>query len=114
MAEFRQSYEAWGMTYDHDRQLFAADLYGRSMISYMRFSSSQQGSGSTLERQAETRDRVQTYYRLVQDEALLDQARSASKGHHRTKGELGGLLEAIKRGEIDFAGKVLSSKRWTG
>ena len=78
------------------------DLRGRPVISYLRFSSTQQGreTGSTIDRQQGVLDKILSTYGLVLDHSLTDRGKSASKGIHRTKGYLGVLLEMLKRGEI--------------
>lgn len=88
-------------------RLTAADLKGRGTLSYLRFSSSPQEKGTSIERQQETLDRIIAAYGLLLDQSLTDKAMSASKGVHRKKGKLADLLKAIDEGE-NFRGKVLT------
>jgi hypothetical protein len=78
----------------------AADLKGRHSISYLRFSSSPQERGSSIDRQQKVLDDAIAHYWLIVDQTLIDRAKSASKGHHRTRGELADLIAAIKGGFI--------------
>jgi hypothetical protein len=82
------------------------DLFGRRFLSYFRMSSKPQEKGDSIRRQDEARDRIIEFFRLIPDGALMDKL-SASKGHHRTKGELGKLLKGIDEGTIDVRGVVL-------
>jgi DNA invertase Pin-like site-specific DNA recombinase len=81
-------------------RLNPADLRGRPAISYLRFSSSPQEKGSSIERQQERLDGILAHLGLVLDVALMDKALSASKGHHRKRGQLGDLLKLVKDGMI--------------
>lgn len=78
----------------------AADLKGRHSISYLRFSSSPQERGSSIDRQQKVLDDAIAHYGLIVDQTLIDRAKSASKGHHRTRGELADLIAAIRGGFI--------------
>ncbi len=80
--------------------LIAGDLRGRRAISYLRFSSSPQEKGSTIERQQAVLDSILSRCGLVLDQALMDKALSASTGHHRKRGHLGDLLKLVERKEI--------------
>ena len=66
----------------------------------MRYSSARQRHGTSLDRQQEVLDAALQRYRLVLDTAYTDRAQSASKGHHREHGELGGIIESVDRGEF--------------
>ncbi len=93
------------MTYA--KRLTREDLFGRTAISYLRWSSAPQEKGSTLSRQIETRDHIIAHYGLVLDHALVDKALSASKGDHRKRGLLADLLGAVAKGVIE-PGTVLT------
>lgn len=86
------------------RRLTREDLLGCDSISYLRFSSSGQEKGSTIDRQVEVRDALVSYFELKLDRTLEDRALSASKGHHRKRGNLSILLAAARRG--DFQNKA--------
>jgi len=75
-----------------------ADLIGPLVISYLRFSSSPQEKGTSIDRQQETLDRIIAHYQLVLDHSLTDRALSALKGRHRTRGKVADLLAAIDKG----------------
>jgi DNA invertase Pin-like site-specific DNA recombinase len=75
-------------------------LRGRPCISYSRFSSRPQEWGDTMRRQREALDDIIAYYSLREDLALMDKAKSASKGRHRTHGQLGDLLKSVELGLI--------------
>jgi hypothetical protein len=84
-------------------RLTAADIRGHKAISYMRYSSPGQGRAgtSTEERQQDVLDDVLGHFGLVLDQSIVDRAKSASKGHHRTIGKLGELLELADDGLIE-------------
>ncbi|SDC74064.1 recombinase family protein [Belnapia rosea] len=92
------------------RRLTRDDLLGSVSISYLRFSSSGQDpkrGGSTIDRQVEVRDDLVDYFQLKLDRTLEDRALSASKGHHRKRGNLAVLLEASRRGDFLHTRTVL-------
>ncbi len=78
------------------------DLRNRPAISYLRFSSLQQGreSASSIQRQQDVLDKIVATHGLILDQALSDKGKSASKGVHRKKGSLGVLIDMLQRGEI--------------
>jgi len=94
------------LRWDRSRPLSLEDIRGWRAISYLRFSSSLQGEGDSIERQRVNTERAVEALDLILDRAIEDQAKSASKGIHRKKGELGLLLSAIDAGRIPV-GSVL-------
>jgi hypothetical protein len=87
------------------RLLTRQDLLGRTAISYLRFSTPQQAAGSTEDRQQEAHERIFHHYELVLDPdvtlaRLEDRGLSASKGHHRTRGNLRLLLDMVSARQI--------------
>jgi hypothetical protein len=86
--------------WDRTRPLHLNDIRGWPAISYLRFSSSLQRDGDSIERQRINTGRAIRALHLVHDRALEERAKSASKGHHRTRGELGRLLDAITAGHV--------------
>lgn len=73
----------------------------RHGVSYARFSSRRQATGSTLRRQKEL---LEAYLRANPDITLLEQYSdkgvSGFRGKHATEGELGRFLEAVKLGRL--------------
>jgi len=70
------------------------------VIIYARFSSPNQERGSSIERQL---DLARTHIERMgwtELEAVIDRGRSAWKGHHLTKGNLGELAKRIRCGEF--------------
>lgn len=82
------------------KPLTLEDIRGWPAISYLRFSSGPQEKGDSIERQKRTLAAAIRDLGLILDRALEDRAKSASKGHHRTRGELGDLLQAIEEGAV--------------
>lgn len=89
--------------WDRNRALTLADIRGWRAISYSRFSSSLQEGNDSIARQQAALSRAISDVGLALDTTLEDRAQSASKGHHRTKGELGRLLAAIHEGAVPSA-----------
>lgn len=92
--------------WDRTRALTLEHVRGWRAISYLRFSATLQEDGDSIERQRINTQRAVTELGLLLDGSLEDRAKSASKGHHRLKGELGRFLAAIEAGHIP-AGTVL-------
>lgn len=86
--------------WDRSRALNLVDIRGWKAISYLRFSSSLQEGNDSIARQRAALDHAVREVGLELDRSLEDHAKSASKGHHRTKGELGLLLFAITEGAV--------------
>ncbi|NLS13020.1 recombinase family protein [Vibrio sp. SM6] len=78
------------------------DLRGRTVISYMRFSSTKQKLGDSERRQIEAITDFVNKAGAALDETLSmsDPALSAFKSEHISKGELGVFFEALKEKEI--------------
>jgi DNA invertase Pin-like site-specific DNA recombinase len=91
----------------HARELSRDDLIGLPYISYLRFSSKPQEKGTSIDRQYQVLERIVSHYELVRDGTLEDRGLSASKNHHRDKGQLGVLLKMISDGEITPARPVV-------
>lgn len=72
-------------------------------ISYLRFSTPEQASGSSLSRQLEKTREYCAKHGLVLDDSdmLRDEGLSAYKADHVSKGALGKFLEKIRTGQIE-------------
>lgn len=88
------------LRWDRTRPLQLHDIRGWRAVSYLRFSSSPQRDGDSIERQRINTERAVEALGLVLDRSMEERAKSASKGHHRTNGELGRLLAAIEAGHV--------------
>ena len=72
----------------------------KKAVTYIRFSSEGQKDGSSIERQTETITRWVERQNLELVETVIDESKSASKGHHLSHGKLGTeLLPAIDAGK---------------
>jgi DNA invertase Pin-like site-specific DNA recombinase len=70
--------------------------------SYLRFSTPEQSKGDSLRRQLEMSETYASERGLILDDSLelQDMGLSAYRGHHRTKGALGGFLRLVEEEEI--------------
>lgn len=69
-------------------------------ISYLRFSSAEQGKGTSVKRQLEASEAYAKANNLILDTRIRDEGKSAFKGAH-LKGGLGAFLSAIQAGQIE-------------
>ena len=70
-------------------------------ISYVRWSSAQQSLGDSKRRQVEQTEAFCREHKLILDQRLVDEGKSAYKGKHRQKGAaLARFLEEVKAGNI--------------
>jgi DNA invertase Pin-like site-specific DNA recombinase len=73
----------------------------KKAISYIRFSSPEQKKGDSLRRQTEATERWCKENGYILDDSLTDEGLSAYHGVHKSKGDLGKFIEAIKKGKIE-------------
>lgn len=80
------------------------------VIIYARFSSKGQERGSSIERQLDDARAHIAQMGWTEVEVVLDEGRSAWKGHHLSVGNLGKLTERIKSGMIPAGTVILVEK----
>lgn len=84
----------------------------RTAISYTRFSNPSQASGDSEDRQQEMFERFCQRHNLTPlRDVFRDRGRSGYSGAHRTKGELGRLVEESKIGRFE-SGSVIVAESW--
>jgi DNA invertase Pin-like site-specific DNA recombinase len=84
----------------------------RTAISYSRYSDPKQGKGDTETRQAEMfRTFCQQHNLTPLRDVYADKGRSGYKGHHRSKGRLGQLIQDANDGKFE-PGSVLVVEGW--
>jgi DNA invertase Pin-like site-specific DNA recombinase len=69
-------------------------------IAYIRFSSDEQGNGSSIKRQTDNVNAYASQMGLDIIETMLDDGYSASKGHHLSHGKLGKILADAEAGKF--------------